>query len=374
MSFESCITKPHGIKYIALREDYLAFCKGKICPALIISYFEYWHNHKVMEMHKNRTAHNEGYGSYQFNPSDYYQRHSLNDIEQGIFSQYKKECISAGIDFLIDCGVLEIVHTANYRRNLARVYLFHPEVINEFIHKTYTPNNTLTPAIPRNFVVEKSTAQTYKEDSLGKDSKESCANAPSGKFVRRKKQPSLFPSKDVEECFMFWNTLGYPLAKHKTDITSKIFTESLQNIQKALKKHTVADITQAMANYHKLITATNTTINLAIPGHKVSLPEFFKFSKHTEERMIKQTQMLEIDSWFDECLKGWEHLESTFGRYIKDHHPKITEELKKQYQSKINNRNFSVSEINCFIKAAKFIVEYHNKQLKKINWNSCPQE
>ena len=129
-----------------------------------------------------------------------------------------------------------------------------------------------------------------------------------------------------------------------------------------------------MANYHKLITATNTTINLAIPGHKVSLPEFFKFSKHTEERMIKQTQMLEIDSWFDECLKGWENLESTFGRYIKDHHPKITEELKKQYQSKINNRNFSVSEINCFIKAAKFIVEYHNKQLKNINWNSCPHE
>ncbi len=373
MSFESCVTKPHGIRYSVLREDYLEFCDDSVCPALIISYFEYWHNNKTAEIYKKIAANSEGYSYYTFDKKDYYQHHSLQEIEKGIFSQYKRESISAGIDYLIDKGVVEIVQTQDYRKNQARIYLFHPEVLNDYISKKYTPNSTLTPLVP---VVEKSTLQTYKEDSLGKDSKESSATASGAslKLVRRKKQPTLFPSTDAEACFHHWNDLGYPLSKHKIDPSSKTFTTSLQNIQKALKKHSVAEIKEAMTNYHKIIVAPNTSINLMTPGHKVSLHEFFKFSKYTEERMIKQTHMLEIDSWFDECMKGYEHLEKEFGKYAEDNHSKVTEELKRQYKQKIMDRNFSVSDINCFIKAAKLVVEYHTKQLKNINWNSCQSE
>ncbi len=373
MSFESCVSKPAGIRYSVLREDFLEYCENSTCPALLISYFEYWHNIKLADIHKQVSSANEGYRNFSVQPEHYHQHHSLQEIEKGIFGQYKRESISAGIDYLVDKGVLEIVVTSDYRRNQARVYRFLPDVLNDYIREKYTPSYVNKPVVS---VVEKSTLQTYKEDSLGKDSKESSAAASSAgtKFVRRDRKQSLFPSQSVEDCFNHWNNLGYPLTKHKIEPSSKTFQACLQNIHKALKLHTSEVIKQAMTKYHTLLNLPNTTIVLAAPGHKVSLFEFFKFSKHTEERMIKQTNMLAIDSWFETCLKSMHDIEAEFGKYSADEHPKVTEELQKQYRTKIMDRKFSVSDINCFIKAAKFVVEYQRKNIKEINWNSCASE
>jgi hypothetical protein len=90
--------------------------------------------------------------------------------------------------------------------------------------------------------------------------------------------------------------------------------------------------------------------------------------------MRKVRDALTFDSWFKECLKDEVTLNAAFGKYDKDANPKVTATLVNEFKSKIMDRNFSVSEYNCFIRASKFIVEYQLKNREKINWNSCLSE
>jgi hypothetical protein len=236
-----------------------------------------------------------------------------------------------------------------------------------------TPDSTSPAQNDRAF---KETETKEKEEPLSDDKG---ADAPVV-LVRRKKivepveEPPLFPSADVAYCFHHWNDVGYPLQKHKVDPSTKMFQESIIAIQKALRKHSKEKITQAMTDYKKVLMHPNTWITLNGIGHKVPLFEFFKFTKRTEDAMLTSRIPLTIESWFDECLKGYDHLESEFGTYDSDPNPKVTEAIKKAYQHQIADRPFSVSEINCFIRASKFVLEYHSKNKEKINWNSCLRE
>jgi hypothetical protein len=82
--------------------------------------------------------------------------------------------------------------------------------------------------------------------------------------------------------------------------------------------------------------------------------------------------ILIFDNWFDACINGLDHkFIEQYGKFNDDKNPQVTKELLAQYRMRISSREFSVAEINYFIKAASFVVKYHQDNKEKINWCSC---
>jgi hypothetical protein len=261
-------------------------------------------------------------------------------------------------------------------------YQFQHDFFNDAMNEFYTSGKRTSP------VISDSTSPAHcdrafkdkdikeKEEPLSNDKG---ADAPVV-LVRRQKhvepveEPSLFPSAGVELVFNHWNDMGHPLQRHKADPSTKMFQESILAIQKALRKHTKETIMQAMTDYKKILLWDKSWLTLAGIGHKVPLFEFFKFTKRTEDAMLTSRVPLTIVSWFDECLKGYDHLEREFCKYENDPNPKVTERLIHTYQEKVSSRQLSATDVNCFIRATKFVLEYHSKHKEKINWNSCLRE
>lgn len=237
--------------------------------------------------------------------------------------------------------------------------------------------NSLRASEVRNALVKEKETKSKETEEEGKDSSSSVAAELQGgnKVVLLRRKKSIYPCKEAEQVFLHWNNLGDPLASHKENPELKMFQNSMLAIQKELRKHTPEVIMQAMTAYHKTLNNKNTTLFLSKqPGVLVSLPEFFRFSEHTEERMLKGYNPLTIENWFHVARNGAEYLEEMFAKYDKDDNPKITKALITQWKSKVVDAHFKVKEINIFIRSAKLLLEYHQQNKDKINWNSCKPE
>lgn len=373
MFHESEIPIVKGTRLAILREDFLEFCDSNRCAAILISYFEYWH--------KDRTR--QVFHSMQLDPtfkpeeSDYYQQQSIKTICDGILNEYKRETVSEGVNFLINKGVLRIIDEARFRQNTARTYLFVPGPIisyinNEFGRDRKIDNGPVKTMVSRDRKIDTNNIKTEDKE---KDSLSSVgASAPEGKFVRRKKN-ELFGSNLIEEIFNHWNELGYPLSTHKINPSLKTFQNSILAIKKALQVHSSESIKQAMTKYVQLLNNKHTTLFMSkMSGVLVTLPEFFKFAQHTEDRMLKTNDPLHIENWFKTCLKTQEQLESEFAKYDKDDNPKITQSLITEWKKQVSSKALTVREINIFIRSARLMLEYHQKNKDLINWNGSKPE
>lgn len=123
MAASSCVIHPAKNRLIILRKWQLEFCGAKNqCAALLLSFFEHWHNVKLESRAKSL-----------------WQDHTNSQLEDGIMV-YKRDTIASGIEFLESRGVIELrVENASVNEGLAKVWnvLFMPEVVNEWIFKKY---------------------------------------------------------------------------------------------------------------------------------------------------------------------------------------------------------------------------------------------
>ena len=73
----------------------------------------------------------------------------------------------------------------------------------------------------------------------------------------------------------------------------------------------------AMKKYYELLTATGTMLNYNVPGHVVSLSEFFKFSTYTRSSIAKnhKSPLTKVKSWFDECSTNDE--DELLGKFVR---------------------------------------------------------
>ncbi len=239
-------------------------------------------------------------------------------------------------------------------------------------------------------VIKETIISKETEDDIKPSSSDTADAVPSGvgnkdemvskpPLLKRRQFSPMFPSYDVERIFKHWNNLSDPLPKHRIDANNKTFVNAVAAIQKAMKRYNADDIIMAMDNYSRLINDPLSVFYWPTqrnrPGLIVGLSEFFRFAEFTEERMLKVNDLQMPQTWFSTCVREYNYILNDYGKYERDDNPKVTEALKTYFKDKFNYQvNYSVSDVNCFIRAAKFVIEYHNSNKDKINWNSALQE
>jgi hypothetical protein len=137
----SSIRHPANEPLIIIRQWQLKFCGGNTIAAALMSFFEYWYNIKFAERRKRTEA---GIEPPEDN-HDLLQHHNIKDLVNGIMHMAKhKETIGAAIDLLVKNGVITIHKNPSPRYSFdnTRFFLFHPNVVNEWLDSEYIPNKS----------------------------------------------------------------------------------------------------------------------------------------------------------------------------------------------------------------------------------------
>jgi len=392
MSYNSCIIHAPKTRVVILREEFISFCNGNECAAIIISYFEYYHNQLIAQQEKRKELAIEQNINYETKESELYQQHSHSSIVKGILNQYQRPSVAEALDLLQKLSVISIIEWPENTKNInakPRRYLFVPEIINQYITDTFITKKTVVTNITTPVVTN---ITTYNKESLKKEAfitKDVIkVDASRPQLIKRTKVVSqdetrtnlvtrikpIYPSEDVKTLYQFWNNLSYPIPNHKENPETKHFQDACKRLSSHLKKYSIDQIKQTMIDYRTLLITDNTVIKLSCPGIIVSLADFFLFNIYTDKALVKIPQLEGVDCWFDECIKGWDYLLNKYSVCIKDDNPEVTKELAKHYREKINNNPPKPEEINIFIRATAKLIAYHNNIKGKLNFNSCPLE
>jgi hypothetical protein len=163
--------------------------------------------------------------------------------------------------------------------------------------------------------------------------------------------------------FNYWCSLGKPLIKHNTQ--SKVGIRSLKAIESKLSTNSPDDMKDAITNYHELLMSGDTYINPKLPGHLVSLDEFFRgFNGFTKGQMMKFKSELEIKNWFEECKPGMDPMRKFMLKNLplEDNNPRLSTKLRRFYIKHIGiDQDFTQHELNAFIRASDSLMQFYNK-------------
>jgi hypothetical protein len=132
----SCITHPEREPLIVVRKWQIEFCEGDKCAAALMSFFEYWHNHRLDAQGKAEQANAaaEKHGDEGRQDTTLWQFHTETQLEEGILL-YSRVTIAKAIALLQTKGVIEVGRNPNprYAFDNTRHFLFHPEVPQRFL-------------------------------------------------------------------------------------------------------------------------------------------------------------------------------------------------------------------------------------------------
>lgn len=104
-----CISHPAKERILIIREWQIEFCKGDRVAAALLSFFEYWHSIKLAA------------------GVELYQYHTEDQLVEGILGLGDRERIRCAINFL------ELTKCITIQGSPDRFFLFHPEVLTEYI-------------------------------------------------------------------------------------------------------------------------------------------------------------------------------------------------------------------------------------------------
>ena len=188
-------------------------------------------------------------------------------------------------------------------------------------------------------------------------------------------------SPDVQNLYDLWRNLGSPIKQHRNG--SKTNHDAICALKKAVKLHDPDKIANAMLLYHKIISsAQDYKLSMRAPGHLIGLNEFFRFSDFTRSRIDKKNCAYDIQSWFDECMKGEVYIDRIYAKHkVENTDPEITTQLKKYWKTYISKEvPQSPGDEDCFRLAAtkfrKFIKKNRNNVAlhDNIDINNLPRD
>lgn len=163
----TCIPHPASEPLIIVRKWQIEFCDGDVCAAALMSFFEYWHNHRLEASAKARAANDvaEMHGDARTQDQSLWQFHTEEQLEQGILI-YKRSSISKSLKLLVSKGVITISRNPNprYRFDNTRFFLFHPEPCVEFLKNRCTDNGKQS--VKNNESSFESNAQRFEKNAL----------------------------------------------------------------------------------------------------------------------------------------------------------------------------------------------------------------
>ena len=221
--------------------------------------------------------------------------------------------------------------------------------------------------------IKKIIIYNYKDkynNSLSKDkeSKQACDTSFIPKLINKKRlrialqeMTNPITDKKIQKSIEYWNKKGKPFPKHCIQ-NSKIIKRINSLLRRRIKRDqlTPYKIIKAIDFYYEFVTSPFTTIS-----KPVSMSQFILFDD-TYITKVKGKRV-EVNSWLDECLKGKDYLFKTYGRYVKNSNPQLTEKIWKLWKDKklfINNKDATYMENNFRIAADKvvtFITENGNR-------------
>lgn len=188
--------------------------------------------------------------------------------------------------------------------------------------------------IPK-LIVYKDTNKNYNL-SLSKDKEKETKVSFSAiglRYINKAKLKRLLYTPDIskrtEKIILYWNSQGKPLTVHRLK-KGKLISRVDKLIKIKSRSYKMKDFIEAIDLYHELLSSKHTTINKA-----VSLDQFIEASDYQQEAIYNNKEKASISSWFYECLKGKDYLFKTYGKFIKDKHPDVTEKIKEIWKERI---------------------------------------
>jgi hypothetical protein len=130
----SCISHKPNDPLIIVRESYIDICGGNRNAAIVLSYFEYWHNIKIGMVKKNQTLNNiaEKHGDQPDHDTTLFQWHTRQEIYDSCFGMVAINKIKEACSLLESKGFLSLHRNPNPKYSFDRTifYLFNPKQVN----------------------------------------------------------------------------------------------------------------------------------------------------------------------------------------------------------------------------------------------------
>lgn len=150
----SCIRHENNSPLVIVRKQYIDLFDGHLGAAVMLGYFEYWHNIRLAQSEKSRQANAiaEKHGDNGTQDASLYQFHRTQDIIDAMMGVIGRPAIKSGIDILIERGFLTRTRNPNprYAFDKTAFYILHPEAVNSALSASSCDNDDTEAARPSN--------------------------------------------------------------------------------------------------------------------------------------------------------------------------------------------------------------------------------
>ena len=107
---KSCIKHIPKARIAILREDFIQICQGDKAAALLLSFFEYWHNIKIEQSQKSKITNDvaEKHGYERMEDETLFQFHTSTQLYNGLLKSVGRSAIQRGIKILQDLKYITV--------------------------------------------------------------------------------------------------------------------------------------------------------------------------------------------------------------------------------------------------------------------------
>lgn len=142
----SCIKHPAKEPLIIVREWQVEACDGNRCAAILLSFFEYWHDIKLQMASKSARQNDIAiaHGDSPTQDETLLQFHNEQELEAGILGFYGTSSIRKAISLLKEKDFISVHANPNnrYKFDQTRYFLFHDEQINQWLEKRHSSDSS----------------------------------------------------------------------------------------------------------------------------------------------------------------------------------------------------------------------------------------
>lgn len=129
----SCLRRSAEDHFLQIHQDDIDICEGNVTAAALLSFFEWWHNHKLIQQEKARQANDvaEIHGELRSQDESLWQWHTEAEMEAAIKIAGRKT-IATAIKWLETHKFITTGRNPNPRFafDRTRFFLLHPECVN----------------------------------------------------------------------------------------------------------------------------------------------------------------------------------------------------------------------------------------------------
>jgi hypothetical protein len=197
----TCIPHPPREPLVQIRPWQVEACRGNLCAAALLNFFEYWHNVKLDGQGQARTMNDvsEKHGDPRSQEESLLQWHSTEDLQRGLLGLYGESVVQRSVKELATLGFLSIQKNPNpaYKWDKTNFYLFQVDAVISWLREHRGLDTDYSPQTPVKSDAVKirhrerentaSTAQKYGVDSLKN-------TAAITEITTKKKEPTTSPA------------------------------------------------------------------------------------------------------------------------------------------------------------------------------------